>query len=447
MILSTKVLRIGCGSAYADDDLRPALDLAEKGNLDYLCFDGLAERTLSLAQLRKLERPETGYDLRLQSFLIHFLPYVNKGLKIITNMGAAHPEAALRQAKIMADKMGISGVRFAAVLGDNVLDIVKSVNPIVVETGKTLHQLNGDIVSANAYIGADVVVEALRQGANVVFAGRLADPSLFLAPMMFEFGWRNDDWEKKGKGTVIGHLLECGTYVTGANFADPPYRVVPGLDRLGMPIAEVEESGDGVITKLPDAGGMVTLETCKAQLVYEVHDPANYLTPDVTCDMSRVTFTEAGKDRVRVEKGSGREWPSTLKVLVGVHEGFIGEGEFSLAGPGAYERALLSIETLRKRYERYYKGNEEDVRFDIIGVNAIHGSASPDPTVPPYEVRVRVAMRTRDKSVAESWTMEAEWQYFGVSGVGGVRRSVRPVLAMYTTFLERKLVNTKVVIG
>lgn len=441
------VLRIGCGSAYADDDLAPALDLAERGNLDYLCFDGLAERTLSLAQVRKMEDAEAGYDLRLESLMRMFLPYVNKGLKIIANIGAANPRAALRKAKSIADEMGIPGVRFAAVIGDDVLQQVKRHNPIVLETAAPLDQLTGELVSAHAYIGADPVVYALKEGADVVIGGRLADPSLFLAPMIREFGWRHDDWEKKGRGTVLGHLLECGTHVTGGNFADPPYRIVPGLDRLGMPIAEVEETGNGVITKLPDAGGVVTVETCKAQLVYEIHDPRNYLTPDVTCDVSQVTVTEVGKDRVRVEGGSGREHPSQLKVLIGVSEGFIGEGEFSLAGPGAYERAKLALKTLKKRYERLYKGKDEDIRFDLIGVNAIHGSASPEPAVPPYEVRVRVAMRTKDRSTAESWAKEAEWQYFGVAGSGGMRRNVRPVLAMYTTFLERSEVTTQVLFG
>jgi hypothetical protein len=444
MGLAREGLRIGCGSAYADDDLRPALELAEKGNLDYMCFDCLAERTLSLAQVRKMENPDAGYDLRLESFMRMFLPYVQKGLKIIANMGAANPQAALRRAKEIAREMGMSGLRFAAVTGDDVLDTLKRMNPVVLETGAPLDQIQGRIVSANAYIGADPVVQALQEGADVVIGGRLADPSLFLAPMIHEFGWEPDDWERKGKGTVIGHLLECGTHLTGGNFADPPYRVVPGLDRLGQPIAEVEKSGDGIVTKLPDAGGMVTEATCKAQLVYEIHDPQNYLTPDVTCDVSRVTVREVGKDRVRVEGGTGREHPSRLKVLIGVMEGFMGEGEFSLAGPGAYERGLLALETLRKRYERLYKGKDEDVRFDLIGVNAIHGPASPEPQVPPYEVRVRVAMRTQDRSVAEAWAQETEWQYFGAAGSGGMRRSVKPVLAMYTTFLDRRHVTPNI---
>ncbi|MBM4763672.1 acyclic terpene utilization AtuA family protein [Bacillus sp. B15-48] len=436
---------IGCGSGYAEDNLEPAIELAKKANLDYLCFDSLAERTLSMAQMRKLNDPNTGYDVRLEQIARIFLPYVDKGLKIIGNMGAANPEAAIKKVQEIAEELGLKNIRLAAITGDDVLEQIKETDPVIYETGKPLSELPGNIVSANAYIGADAIVEALEKGANFVIGGRLADPSLYLAPMIYEFGWEEEDWERKGKGIILGHILECGTHVTGGNYADPPYRVVPGLDRLGLPYATVEENGDGVVSILDDAGGLMTVDTVKSQLVYEVHNPRNYITPDGVADLKNVTVKQVGEKDVLIENGRGKPRPEKFKVLVGVLEGYIGEGEMSYAGPGAYERALLSEETLKKRFDRYYKDHSQEIRYDLIGVNSIHGSASPMPSEPPYEVRLRSAMRTESKEVAEAWAHEVELLYLlGGAGAGGNRRNVRQVLAMYSTFLDYKDIHLKV---
>ncbi|MEC1524986.1 DUF1446 domain-containing protein [Neobacillus niacini] len=440
-----KSIRIGCGSGYAEDNLDPAIELAKKADLDYLCFDSLAERTLSMAQMRKLADPETGYDIRLEQLARTFLPYVEKGLKIVGNMGAANPEAAIKRVQEIAEELNLSNIRLAAITGDDVLDQIKEKDPIIFETGKPLSELPGTIVSANAYVGADAIVEALENGANFIIGGRLADPSLFLGPMIYEFGWAEDDWDRKGKGIIIGHLLECGTHVTGGNYADPPYRIVPGLDRLGLPYAVVEESGNGVISILNDAGGLMTIDTCKSQLVYEVHDPENYITPDGVADLKHVTVKQVGKNDVLVENGKGKPRPETLKVLVGVLEGYIGEGEMSYAGPGAYERALLSQDTLKKRFDRLYKEHSLEIRYDIIGVNSIHGSSAPPLSDPPYEVRLRSAMRTESKEIAEAWAHEVELLYLlGAAGGGGNRRMVKQVLAMYSAFLDASDVKLKV---
>jgi len=243
---------------------------------------------------------------------------------------------------------------------------------------------------------------------------------------------------------VVGHLLECGTQVTGGNFADPPYRVVPGLDALGMPIAEVEADDTAVITKLPGTGGMVTPETVKAQLVYEILDPAAYRTPDVTADFRFVRVHPVGPDRVRVEGAGGRERPAQLKVLVGVQEGYQGEGEVSFAGPGAYDRARLCQDVLQARYARYYAQDCEEMRLDLIGVNSLHGPVAPIPQPPPYEVRVRMAVRSRSRDIAERVSREVEWQYLGPAGAGGIRLRVTPVLAMYTTYVDRDRVAVEV---
>jgi hypothetical protein len=238
--------------------------------------------------------------------------------------------------------------------------------------------------------------------------------------------------------------LECGVHVTGGNYADPPYRKVPGLDHLGMPLAEVFPNGEAVIGKLPDSGGMVTPNTVKAQLVYEIHDPARYLTPDVVADFCQVTVEATGRDRVRVRGGAGTERPDTLKVLIGIDQGFTAEAELSFAGAGSYDRALLCQEVLQSRYQRFYQALCEEVRFDLIGVNAIHGQASPVFETPPYEVRVRMAVHTRHRAIAERITREVEWQYFGPSGAGGMRSQIRPFLALYSSRIPRDQVPVEV---
>jgi hypothetical protein len=431
-------LRIGCGSAYGEDNLKPAIDLAEKGQLDYLCFDSLAERTLSLAQMRKRANPELGYDLRLEEMIKSFVPFVGKGkLKVIGNMGVANPIAAVDKAVEICKQLGVDNVVFASITGDDISDKIEALDPVLLETGEPLSQLRGKVMSANAYTGAESIIEALKKGANFVIGGRLADPSLFVAPLAYEFNWSLNDWDKIGKATLIGHLLECGTHVTGGNFADPPYRVVPGLDHLGLPMAEVDPSGNGIITKLLDSGGIVTEDTLKAQIIYEVHDPEKYMTPDVTCNVRQVKVEEVSKDQVRVWDATGQERPDKLKVLVGVLEGYIGEGEVSFAGPGASERAELSREVLEKRIRREYGSAIEELRIDIIGLDSIHGSATHLPQEHLDDVRVRVACRTQDKKVAEAIGKEAEWQFFGPSGGGGVRKYVREVLAMYSTLVPR----------
>ncbi|MBD1380989.1 acyclic terpene utilization AtuA family protein [Metabacillus arenae] len=439
------IVRIGSGSAYAEDDLMPASDLAEKGELDYICFDSLAERTLALAQMRKINNPQLGYDLRLEELVKTFAPYVEKGkLKVIGNMGVANPIAAVEKAVEICKQLGLRNVKFASITGDDISDKIESIDPILWETGKRLSQLSGKVVSANAYIGAEPIVEALEKGANFIIGGRLADPSLYIGPMAYEFNWSLNDWDKIGQGTLIAHLLECGTHVTGGNFADPPYRVVPELDHLGLPIAEIEPSGNAIITKLDDTGGMVTAGTIKAQMVYEVHDPEQYLTPDVTCNMRNAKVLEEIKDRVAVWGATGQKWPDTLKVLVGVFEGYIGEGEVSFAGPGASERAKLSREILYKRINRRYGEKIEELRIDIIGLDSIHGSATSLLNETLHDVRVRVAARTHDKNIAEAIGKEVEWQFFGPSGGGGFRKYVREVLAMYSTLVPRNEFQYKV---
>lgn len=436
-----KTIKIGSGAGYAGDRIEPAVELAEKGGIDYLVFECLAERTIAIAQQAKMKDPQLGYDALLVDRMEACLPVCRRnGVKIITNMGAANPLAGARIIKETAERMGIRGLKIAAVTGDDVLDIVRNGNYLIEENGERSSALKERIISANAYLGAACVVEALNNGADVVITGRVADPSLFVAPAIHAFSWDPDDWNLMGQATVMGHLLECAGQITGGYFADPGYKDVPGLARLGFPLAEVRQDGRFVVTKVPEAGGMVTLATCKEQLLYEIHDPAAYITPDVVADFSRVTMEEIGKDRVLVTGGRGRLKTNTLKVSIGCREGFIGEGQISYGGPNAVARGRLALAIVMERLKLTNVPYTE-IHTDLIGVNALHGNKI-SRGHEPYEVRVRVAARTKTAEEAQRIGNEVETLYTnGPAGGAGAWKSVREVVAMVSTFIPRSLVK------
>jgi hypothetical protein len=367
-----------------------------------------------------------------------------RGVKIVTNMGAANPAGAAAAVRQLARDLGLAGLRVAAVTGDDVIDEVRRGGYIVQETGDDVARLGERLVSANAYIGAGPIVDALAGGADVVVTGRAADPALFLAPLMHEFGWRADDWTRLGAGTVVGHLLECAGQVTGGYFADPGVKDVSDLARLGFPIADVSETGTAVITKVEGTGGRVTRATCKEQLLYEIHDPAAYVTPDVVADFTRVQFVGEGDDRVRVEGGQGHSRPDTLKVSLGCRDGFIGEGQISYAGAGAVARGRLALDIVAERL-RLTGVEAEELRFDLVGVDSMHGRGWGSGTGDPYEVRARVAGRAATADEAMRIANEVESLYTnGPAGGAGATKSVRDVLAVVSTFVPRDRVSCRV---
>lgn len=439
-----KTIRIGCGAGYSGDRIEPAVELAEKGGIRYLVFECLAERTIAIAQQAMMKDPGAGYDALLAARMEACLPSCRRnGVRIITNMGAANPAAGARKIGDVAKRLGIKGLKIAAVTGDDVLELSRQHDPVILETGRRVLQLGDRIVSANAYLGADPIVEALKNGADVVITGRVADPSLFLAPLIAEFDWQPDRLDLLGQGTVLGHLLECAGQVTGGYFADPGFKDVPDLARLGFPIAEVREDGAFVVTKVSGSGGMVTAATCKEQLLYEIHDPSSYITPDVVADFTGVRVAETGKDRVAITGGKGRPRTETLKVSIGYRDGFIGEGQISYAGPGAVERGRLALEIVAERL-RLTGVPFDEIRYDLIGVNSLHGddrSAGHD----PYEVRVRVAGRTSSMAEAVRIGNEVETLYTnGPAGGAGAWKSAREVVAMVSALLPRSMVSPSV---
>lgn len=438
-----KSIRIGTGAGYSGDRIDPAVDLAERGELDYLVFECLGERTIALAQLSRLDNPDHGYEPLLEARMQAVLPACCKnGVKIVTNMGAANPLAAAQATARVARECGLKGLRIAAITGDDVLEAVCSGDFTIEETGAPVADLRDKLVSANAYLGAGSIAEALARGADVVIIGRASDPALFLGPAVHAFGWRMDDWARLGRGIVAGHLLECGGQVTGGYFADPGYKDPPDLARLGMPIGELDEEGGLVVTKLPGTGGAVTRATCTEQLLYEVHDPARYLQPDVVADFSGVTMIENGPDRIRVTGGNGHPRSGLLKVSLGLQDGWIGEGQISYAGPGAVARGQLAADIVAERL-RLLSVPCRETRGELIGVNAILG---PEPGQPdPREVRMRFAARTDNREDAERIGREVEALYLnGPAGGGGAWRSTRRVIGVLSTLVPEQLVTPRI---
>lgn len=442
--VDVRTIRIGSGAGYSGDRIEPAIELAEKGDIQYLGFECLAERTIALAQQEKARNPDAGYDPLLDRRMRAVLAICkSKGIKIITNMGAANPEAAARKTAKIAKELGIGNLRIAAVTGDDVLEACKQGNFPFLEIEGRVGDFGNRVLSANAYLGAGPIVRALEAGADVVITGRVGDPALFLAPLIHEFGWAADNWAMLGRGALVGHLLECAGQITGGYFADPGFKDVDGLARLGFPIAEVSEDGSLVITKVEGSGGAVTEATCKEQLLYEVHDPANYIQPDVVADFSEVTIKQIGPDRVSVSGAGGKPATTTFKTSVGYIDCYIGEGQMSYAGPGALQRAKLALEIVRQRLQ--LSGVQmSEVRYDIIGSNALHGdqlSKSHD----PYEVRIRVAGRTDSLAEAVLIGNEVETLYTnGPAGGGGAFKSAREIIAVGSVLVSKELASPAV---
>ncbi len=433
-------VRIGSGAGYSGDRIEPAVELAERGNIQYLGFECLAERTIALAQGERLRDPEAGYDPLLAARMAAVLrPCADRGIKVITNMGAANPAGAAKAVAAVARRLGLAGLRVAAVAGDDVLSLLGQGEYPLLERPGTVAGLGGTVLSANAYMGVGGIVEALRGDADVVVTGRVGDPALFLAPLVHEFGWALDDWDLLGKGTLVGHLLECAGQITGGYFADPGYKDVADLARLGFPIAEVAEDGSAVITKVEGSGGRVSLKSCKEQLLYEVLDPAAYLQPDVTADFSAVRFTEIGPNRIAVSGAVGRARPDTLKVSVGYRDSFVGEGQISYAGLGAVARARLALDIVRERLELTGVRTTE-TRFELIGVDSVRKGGEPGPADGLAEVRIRVAGRTDSMAEAVRIGNEVETLYTnGPAGGGGAWKSAKQVVAVLSTLLPRGL--------
>jgi hypothetical protein len=419
----------------------------EDGDVQYVCFDTLAERTLASAQLRRVADPRAGYDLFLRERLGDLLaPAAKRGVRLLGNMGAANPEAAGDVLIDAARAAGLARCNVAVVTGDDVAAAVRAGDlPLRLwDPSDEIEDLRRRLVSANVYLGFGPVLEALERDADVVVTGRGADVAPYMAAIAAHFRWDPGDLQLLARAAVIGHLLECGRCVTGTCFEEPAFgRRVPDPANVSMPIGEIDADGAAIITKVPGSGGRVSRATCGEQLIHETGDPTRYLTPDVTLDMSKVRLEGIGEDRVRVTGARGGPPPDTLKVLLGIDEGWIAEGEVSFAGLGAVEKANTIAEIIAGRLSA--AGIELlDHRHDVIGLNSVLGPATP-PGPDPFDVRLRVACRVRTREEVEAFSRECQdmWWAPGVGG-GGVRTSSRAVLGMHSASIDRDLVTPQV---
>ncbi len=445
----SNTLRIGSGAAWWGDRVSPAQLNAEQGDLDYLCFETMAEATVSAAQVRARRDPAfAGYDTYLDDRMRAVLPgCMRRGTRIVSNQGWINPEGAAARVAELLRESGHRGVKVAAVGGSLITERVLQLTDTILENGEPASTLAPTLISAEVYLGAEPIVQALAGGAQVVVTGRVADPSLFLAPMMFEFGWDALDHAHLGPGSAVGHLMECGAQVTGGYFADPGFKDVPEPWNLAFPIAEVREDGSAVITKVAGTGGAVNLMTVKEQLLYEVHDPRNYITPDVVVDFTSAALEQVGEDRVRISGVTGKPRTGTLKVSMGCAEGFIGEDMFFYAGPGALRRAQLARRILEERL-RIVALDAQELRIDFLGVNAIHGAATPADAPEPYEVAVRVAARTRTREEAAKVGREVDGM--AVSGIAHTGKRVphqertREVIGVWSSLVPRERIEPRI---
>jgi hypothetical protein len=435
--------RIGAGTGFAGDRLEPAEILAERGELDALVFECLAERTIGLAQQRATRAAGAGYDRFFLARLDGILPVLDPRTVILTNAGAADPRGL---ARVVADRMAAHpngrGRRVAAVVGDDVTAALPA-DAQVSGTELTIGDLGERVVSANAYIGAGAAMEALSDGADVVVTGRMGDAALFAAPIATHFGWRADAPREMAAPTLVGHLLECAGQLTGGYFADGVRKHVAGLATLGFPFADVAADGGAVFGKPEGTGGRISRETVLEQLLYEIDDPASYKTPDVTLNLGEVRLEETGPDRVRVSGATAAGRPDRLKVSVGVRDGFLAVGSIAYAGRSAVQRAELAHEILRERWETVHGRRPDELRLDLEGVNALRPWYQPEAV--PGEVRARAALRTFDESAARLLAREVESLYTnGPAGGGGVETSVKETIGIVSTTIDRDRVAERV---
>jgi hypothetical protein len=450
-----KTVRLGNGSAYWGDMLDPAVDVAAKGDIDYLGLDHLAELTLAILQRYKNKNPEHGYIPDLIPWTKALLPITHeKGITMITNAGGANPEEGTRRVIELAREMGFQGLKVATVSGDDVLGKLDALEaegvPFVnMDTGEEgLDRVRKDIVAANAYVGSEGILEALQAGAEYIIAGRISDGAPFVGALMHEFGWRFKDgyWDKIGGGIIIGHLLECACFSTGGG--SNQWREAKDAWKIGFPIAEVNEIPEAIITKAPDTGGIVNQWTVKEQLLYEVLDPHNYLMPDGIGDLGEVTVKEVGENRVQVKGFRGKPRPDTLKLCIGYNDGWIAEGLLLFSWPDALEKARRAEDIVRKRLKHRVNVEPVEIRFDYVGVNALHGQTASTPDCELNEVGLRIAAKVRTRAEADLVRREAThlWTLGGVGTAFGVPFPLRPVVSLWPTLVPRDAVETKVTV-
>ena len=448
--MSGRVVRVAAGQGFWGDWLEAPVRQVNGGQIDYLMMDYLAEVTMSIMQKQKSRDPKAGYARDFVPLMERILPeVVRKRIKVTSNAGGVNPRGCAEAVLAVARQLGLANkVSIGLVTGDDILgrldELIAAGHPLKnMETGRPLADIRDQVLSANAYLGMAPIVEALRGGADVVITGRVTDTGLTLGPIVHEFGWPADDWDKVAAGTVAGHIIECGAQCSGGNFLKD-WRKVKGLENPGFPIVEASPDGSFIVTKHPGTGGVVSVASVTEQLVYEMGDPHSYITPDGIADFTTIHLKQAGRDRVRVSGIHGAPATPLLKVSIAYFYGYKAVGTLVYSWPEAYDKARAADRILRQRLKDL--GLEyEQILTEYVGANATHGELSgpPDPDAP--EVQLRIGVRARDRTPVERFTREiAPLVLTGppsVTGFAGGRPAVEEVVAYWPALIDRRQIE------
>ncbi|MBI2793075.1 MAG: DUF1446 domain-containing protein [Ignavibacteria bacterium] len=443
-------IRIASGQGFWGDLQSAPLQQVSRGKIDYLMMDYLAEVTMSILQKQRMRDPKLGYARDLISVCSEILPFLmDKRITLITNGGGVNPIAARDMIFDIAKKKGIKGLRIGVVTGDDILNridkLVDNGHPMShMETGQPILEVRDRLMSANVYTGAGPIVEALRQGAQIIVTGRTTDTGLTLAPMIHEFGWSMEDWDKLAAGTVAGHINECGAQASGGNFLGD-WRSIPDMDDIGFPIIEAYPDATFVVTKHDGTGGAVTRETVAEQLLYEIGNPANYITPDCIADFTSIKLDDLGNNRVRVHGITGRPSTDFYKVSASYLDGFVAFSQLTYCAPDAMDKAHAADAILRKRLSKIGLVFDE-LRTEFVGMNACLGALANN--IKPNEVTMRIGARSHDKDVIDRFAMEIAPLILtgppSVTGFSGGRPKPSDVVAFFPSLLDKRVVNMQV---
>lgn len=443
-------IRIASGQGFWGDLIDAPYQQVTEGDIDYLVMDYLAEVTMSILQKQKNKNPKLGYAKDIPELMERILPICKeKNIKVITNGGGVNPESCAEAVIEVAKKLGIQNLKIAVVLGDNIKD---NIDEIItsgcelnnMETGESIVNVKDKLLSANVYFGAFPIVQALQQGAEIVITGRTTDTGLTLAPMIYEFGWNEKDYDLLSAGTIAGHILECGGQASGGNFLGD-WQSINNLENIGFPIVEAFPNGEFIITKHESLGGKVSVETVSEQLVYEIGDPKKYITPDCIADFTSINLEEIGENKVRVFGIKGYEATETFKVSCSYSDGYSAIGTLTYSWPQALTKAKAADKILRARLEKL-KLNFEEIRTEFVGYNSCHGPLSTELEEDKInEVVFRIAVRSKDYNSVERFGKEIAPLILtgppSVTGFAGGRPKPSEVIAYWPALMPKKLVT------
>lgn len=448
-------VRIGAGLGFYGDSWRPVAASIERGGVRYIGSDHLAELTLAILQKDRMKDPAAGYARDLVPMLASLWPLAQKhGVRFVLNAGGLNPEGARAALAAEFSKRGWKA-RIATVTGDSVMERIDELRaagePLAhMDTGAPLESVRGNLLFASAYLGAQPIVEALASGADIVLTGRVADAALFLAPLIHEFGWSFGDYDRLAQGLTVGHLLECSGQGSGGNFnsylADG-WESVPDLAHIGYPIAEVQEDGTAIICKAPGTGGRIDFDTVRQQLLYEVHNPHAYFSPDVVLDMGTLRLDDLGGDRVRVSGATGRPRPEKLKIVAGYEDGWAGTATIGYSWPGAMKKARATEAIVRRQLAEQQLAYDE-IHTEFLGYDSLLGPLADDAQIEALnEVYLKMSVRARERRMAEAFPRQFPWLALSgpptASGFSGIEPA-RQLLGLWPTLVRRELVEPQV---